>query len=570
MLKRQQGILCDMAEQHTWEHLNQRFSSLLASPLNGQTAPGLLEEWVSLNRAVYQTRGELIRTYYAYSTDDQAKAAHDAFVRDHYPRLAAASKDFIGRLIESGTDYPAEWRQFINATNLDQPSEELLALQGEEEQLGKSFQQIRASTIYHSEGQEVEPGELAAKLQHPDRDTRRAAYMGLIGSEHTKEDELNELFVKLHGIRTRIAQAAGYDTYYDYAVGKGVLKNKAYTPEDTRTFREGVKKYIVPLFLELRQGRKKSLELEDLQPWDTMLNPFGVTPMAEFSSDADALDRAERVLDKLDPEFGDVLRKLRADNLIDIESRASKARHGEAGWLPETEQPFLIMHIGPRAFNIQLLFHELGHAIHFAMMPKGQPYEVYDTPLEFAEFISQTFEVITTPLSEEFFKADELKIVNYLLLERICFEIMNMTKLDEFQEAVYKEKSLDAEKVNVIYDRIDADYPTGVEWGDVAYLRPYFWKNFTMFSSPFYRFEYAIAWVAALQFQETYQNKPGESLAKFKSAMRLGFTRSARELFEEAGINLRFGEETLAQTANDLRTRMVLVSVPDRLRFLLS
>ncbi|MFC5849329.1 M3 family metallopeptidase, partial [Deinococcus petrolearius] len=346
--------------------------------------------------------------------------------------------------------------------------------------------------------------------------------------------------------------------YYDYAVQKGVLKNKAYTPEDTRTFRQGVKKYIVPLFLELRQGRRKTLGLEELQPWDTMLNPFGVTPMAEFSSDADALDRAERVLDKLDPEFGDVLRRLRTHHLIDIESRASKARHGEAGWLPETEQPFLIMQIGPRAFNIQLLFHELGHAIHFAMMPQGQPYEIYDTPLEFAEFIAQTFEIITTPLSDTFFQPSELDIVNYLLLERICFEIINMTKLDEFQEAVYKEASLDPQKVNAIYNTIDAQYPTGVEWGDAAYLRPYFWKNLTMFSNPFYRFEYAVAWVAALQFQNEYQRNPEASLSNFKAAMRRGFTRPARELFQEAGINLRFDEAALAQTAAELRSRMVV------------
>ncbi|MFC5849488.1 hypothetical protein [Deinococcus petrolearius] len=197
-----------------WDQLGQRFSTLLTLPLSAETAPRALDEWVTLNRAVYQTRGELIRKYYAHSTNEQAKAEHDAFVRDHYPRLAAASHTFIQQLVASGAAYPAEWRHFIEVTAFEPPSEELLALMGEEDQLGKSFQQIRASTTYHLEGKEVQPGELAAQLQHPDRATRRAAYLGLIGSEHAKEDELNALFVKLHGLRTRIAQATGHETYY--------------------------------------------------------------------------------------------------------------------------------------------------------------------------------------------------------------------------------------------------------------------------------------------------------------------------------------------------------------------
>lgn len=544
--------------QPTWEHLNQRFSALLAAPLTAQTAPQYLEEWKQLNRAIYQARGELIRAYYAHSTDAQAKENHDQFVRDHFPRLNAASTQFIQRLAASGVDYPATWQQFVAHTPSGAPSEELLALFGEENQLGKSFQQIRASTVYRVDGEEVQPGQLAAKLQHPDREERRKAYLGLIGSEHQKDDELNELFVKLHGIRTRISHLCGFRNYYEYAVNRGPLHNKAYTSSEVFAFREAIKKHIVPLFLELRRIRKSSLGVQELRPWDNMLNPFGITPMAQFSDDEDVLNRTQQVLNRLDPELGTLFGNLRSEQLIDIESRPDKARNGYSSILPETEQPFVIMHIGPRAFNIHLLFHELGHALHYAMMPKDQPYEVYATPLEFAEFISQTFEIITVPFLREFFNEKELEIVDYLLLERVCFDIINTSKLDEFQERVYKEEAVDSNLVSKIYDEVDASYPTGVEWGEMAYIRPYFWKNLTLFSSPFYRFEYGVAWVAALKFQGMYQEDPQRSLNRFKDSMRLGFTRSPRELFQTAGIHLDFGEKTLAQTAQELRRRMLI------------
>lgn len=544
--------------QANWEHLNQRFSALLAAPLTAKTAPECLEEWRRLNRAVYQTRGELVRAYYAHSTDAQAKEIHDQFVRDHFPRLTAASTQFIQRLAASGVDYPDTWQQFVAHTPPEAPSEELLALLGEENLLGKSFQQIRASTVYRVDGEEVQPGHLAAKLQHPDREERRKAYLGLIGSEHQKDDELNALFVRLHGIRTHISHLHGFKNYYEYALNKGPLHNKAYTPDEIFAFREAVKKHIVPLFLELRRIRKNSLGVQELRPWDNMLNPFGITPMAQFSSDEDVLNRTQRALDELDTELGSVFRNLRSENLIDIEARPDKARNGYSSILPETEQPFVIMHIGPRAFNIHLLFHELGHALHYAMMPKGQPYEVYATPLEFAEFISQTFEAITVPLLQEFFKVNELNIIYYLLLERACFDIVNTSKLDEFQERVYKQEIMDSKIVSEIYDEVDATYPTGVEWGEAVYLRPYFWKNLTLFSNPFYRFEYGVAWVAALQFQGMYQQDPQGSLDRLKNSMRLGFTRSPKELFQTAGIHLVFNEEILAQTAQDLRERMLI------------
>lgn len=541
-----------------WELLDQRFTALLASPLDAETAPQALQDWLALNRALYQTRGELIRAYYAHSTDEQAKTAHDNFVRDYFPKLAAASTQFIQRVASSGVDYPATWRQFASTAHPDQPSGDLLTLQGEENQLGKSFQQIRASTVYRVDGEEVQPGQLAAKLQHPDREERRKAYLGLIGSEHQKDDELDDLFVNLHGLRTRIAEQSGFRTYYDYALERGPLRNKAYTPEDTLKFREAVKKHIVPLFLELRRLRKKSLGVEHLRPWDNMLNPFGVTPMAEFADEADALDRTARVLDRLDPEFKTIFEKLRSESMIDIESRPDKARNGYSSILPETEQSFVIMHIGPRAFNIHLLFHELGHATHYAMAPKGQPYEVYTPPLEFAEFVSQTFELITTPLLQEFFRQEELEVVNYLLLERVCFEILNTCKLDEFQEMLYKQQSVDKQAIASIYEEVDTQYPTGVEWGDAAYLRPYFWKNFTLYGSPFYRFEYAVAWVTALQFQNSYQKDQQGVLSRLKSAMRLGYTRSTKELFQEAGIDLQFDERLLAQTSDELRARLMV------------
>lgn len=541
-----------------WGHLAERFESLLAQPLEPATAPDLLRQWTHLNRAVYQERGQLIRAYYAHSTDAPAKDAHDAFVRDHFPKLAAASAEFLQRIVAAGVNYPDEWRPFVQSLPNQPVSEEVLALQGEENQLGKAFQQIRASTVYQVNGQEVQPGTLAAKLQHPDREERRSAYLGLIGSEHTKDEELNDLFLRLHGIRTQMAQAAGYSTYYDYALQQGPLRHKAYSARDTASFRESVKKHVVPLFLELRALRKRSLGLSELRPWDTMLNPFGVTPMAQFGDEADIFDRTAQVLERLDPEFRDIFDQLRVQGLLDIESRPDKARNGYSSILPVTQQPFILLHMGPRAFNIHLLFHELGHAVHYAVMPKGQPYEVYAPPLEFAEFIAQTVELLTAPLLHSFFEENELFIVHYLLLERVCFEIVNMCKLDEFQERLYSQQHLSKEDLIALYDDIDAQYPTGMEWGDAAFLRPYFWKNFTLFSSPFYRFEYAVAWVAALQFQNNFQHDPTGALGQFKSAMQLGFTRSPKELFKAAGIDLHFDEKTLRDTAHDLRMRLMV------------
>jgi len=539
-----------------WNALHDRFAALLVQPITSETAPALLEEWASLDRLTYQYRAELVRAYYAHTTDEAAKTAHDAFAKDHYPLLTHLSDRFLGKLTASAVEYPQAWAHFATSINPEEASEELLALQGEETQLGRSFQRIRASTVYVVDGEETTPGALAAKLQHPDREERKKAYLGLIGSEHNKDQELLELFVDLHQLRTRIAWANGYKNYYDYTTKRGRLSKKSYTPEDTHVFRRAVRKHILPLFQKIREQRKNLLELEHLRPWDTMINPFGTTPVANFSDDTDALDRTGRVLERFDTEFSNIFQLLRQEDRLDIESRPDKARNGYASIMPETGQPFLIMNIGPRPFNIHLLFHELGHTLHYALIPKFSPAKMYDMDLEFSESISQTIELLTAPLLSEFFAPNELEIVYYLLLERICHDLIIMCKLDEFQEIIYKLDHLTGEQAERIYDEIDSTYNVGVTWGDASYLKPYFWKNFTLFSEPFYRFEYAVAWVAALQVQTQYQRDPEKTLHRLKQAMRLGNSRAPRELFEVAGIDLTFNEDLLARAAADLEGRL--------------
>lgn len=543
-----------------WNRLHNRFSVLLTQPITPETAPALLGEWESLDRQAYQYRAELVRAYYAHTTDEAAKAAHDSFVKDHYPELTDLSDRFLRKLAVSSVKYPKEWEHFVTSVNPEESSEELLALLGEETQLGRSFQKIRASTTYIVDGQETTPGALAAKLQHPDREERKKAYLGLIGSEHGKDRELLQLFVKLHGLRTRIAHVTGYGNYYEYITKRGRLRAKAYTPEDTHVFRSAVRKHILPLFLKIREQRKILLGLDQLRPWDTMVNPFGITPMADFSSESDALDKTGRTLERFDKEFYQIFSRLREENLIDVESRPDKARNGYASIMPETGQPFLIMHIGPRPFNIHLLFHELGHTLHYAMIPERSSSKMYAMDLEFSEFVSQTIELLTAPFLNEFFKTEELPIVYYLLLERICHDIIMMCKLDEFQEVIYQMDHLTEQLAEEIYDEIDSKYQVGVTWGDAGYLRPYFWKNYTLFSEPFYRFEYAVAWVAALQVQTQYQQAPKEALDRLKQGMRLGNSRPPRELFQLAGVDLTFDEELLARAAADLEGRLAASS----------
>ncbi len=85
-----------------------------------------------------------------------------------------------------------------------------------------------------------------------------------------------------------------------------------------------------------------------------------------------------------------------------------------------------------------------------------------------------------------------------------------------------------------------------VDWSGYEEIRASSWqRQLHLFHAPFYYVEYGIAQLGALQLWMKSKEDPRRALANYRSALKLGGTRTLPELFAAAGIRFDFSEKTL-------------------------
>jgi oligoendopeptidase F len=66
---------------------------------------------------------------------------------------------------------------------------------------------------------------------------------------------------------------------------------------------------------------------------------------------------------------------------------------------------------------------------------------------------------------------------------------------------------------------------------------------------PFYYIEYGIAQLGAIAVWKNYRENPAKGLARYLDALRLGYTKTIREIYETAGIPFSFSQEYVHELA---------------------
>jgi oligoendopeptidase F len=86
----------------------------------------------------------------------------------------------------------------------------------------------------------------------------------------------------------------------------------------------------------------------------------------------------------------------------------------------------------------------------------------------------------------------------------------------------------------------------GVDWMGFEAERMTGWhRKLHIFQAPFYYVEYGMAQVGALQVWRNALRNQSDAVATYRSALKLGGTRSLPELFRAAGAEFRFDEPML-------------------------
>jgi oligoendopeptidase F len=126
-----------------------------------------------------------------------------------------------------------------------------------------------------------------------------------------------------------------------------------------------------------------------------------------------------------------------------------------------------------------------------------------------------------------------------------------MTTIDSFQHWIYTHPGHTPEaRTNHWMSLLDR-FGGLVDWSGYEQFRQSLWqRQLHLFHAPFYYIEYGIAQIGALQLWMKSRQDLRKALANYRSALKLGGTRTLPELFAAAGIQFDFTEKTLRPLMN--------------------
>ncbi|HWZ21547.1 MAG TPA: M3 family oligoendopeptidase [Cytophagaceae bacterium] len=411
----------------------------------------------------------------------------------------------------------------------------------EMEQEAHKYGAISGAMMVEINGKELTMQQASDFLQSTDRNEREQAYIKISERRYKERNKLHDLYSKLILLRNKAALNADFPNYRDYMfIAMGRFD---YKPEDCFSFHEAVASEVVPLLNELATERKKQLKLDQLKPWDSGVNYFGKKPLKPFESSAELLDKTIECFRKIDRYLGDCIGTMKTMGHLDLESRKGKAPGGYNYPLDEIGVPFIFMNATSNLRDLVTMVHEGGHAFH-SFLAKDLELNVFKhPPSEVAELASMSMELISMEYWDIFFKdKKELARAKREHLEGIIQTLPWVATIDRFQHWVYENPTHSIEERKKKWNEVYAMFANTVtDWTGQEKYRNFLWqKQLHLFEVPFYYIEYGIAQLGAIAVWKNYKENPKKGFEQYVNALKLGYTKPIKEIYQTAGIKFDF------------------------------
>ena len=405
----------------------------------------------------------------------------------------------------------------------------------------QKYQGITGAMSVTLNGQEYTLEQAATFLKDTNRETRKNAWQSISNRRLVEKDTLNDLFNTLRALRQQVAQNANFDNFRDYMFA--ALGRFDYTPEDCFQFHEAIEKTVVPVLAKHASARKKALALPSLQPWDMEVDTSGKLALKPFKDGAELIEKSINCFGKLDPFLGERLLAMKANGLFDVESRKGKAPGGYNYPLAETGAPFIFMNSAGTFRDLTTMVHEGGHAIHTFVTADLELNDFKHCPSEVAELASMSMELISMDHWDEFFtNPEELNRAKQEQLKDVLKTLPWVAVVDQFQHWIYTHPEHSTEERSVAWKNIFEKFGGNfIDWTDHQEAELNLWqKQLHIFEVPFYYIEYGMAQLGAIAVWKNYKENPKKGLEQYLDALKLGYTKTIREIYETAGIKFDF------------------------------
>lgn len=530
-----------------WENIEPLYKDLCGRPINSVEE---LEHWLcdrsELEAALEEDFGWRYIRMTCDTNNKELLQNFQYFATEIEPKVAPYSNELNKKLITSKwVDKLDSEKYFIYLRgvkkSLELFREQNIPIQTEIQVEQQKYQSITGSMSVHIGDKEFTLEQASVFLKDTDRTKRQEVWEKITARRIKDKEQLDQLFNHLKGLRHKIGVNAGFENFRDYMFQ--ALGRFDYTPQDCYAFHEAIEKEIVPILREQAAKRRIALNFIVLKPWDTDVDITGRPALKPFNSGNELIEKSIQCFSNINRYLGERLEIMKDNGLFDVESRKGKAPGGYNYPLSETGAPFIFMNSANTFRDLTTMVHEGGHAVHTFLTADLELNDFKHCPSEVAELASMSMELISMDNWDVFFdNAEDLKRAKHDQLFDVLKTLPWVAVVDQFQHWIYTNPEHTVAERTEAWIKIYEPFGAGfVDWSEHQEAEANLWqKQLHIFEVPFYYIEYGMAQLGAIAIWKNYKEDPEKGLQQYFDALKLGYTKTIKEIYETAGIKFDF------------------------------
>ncbi len=393
---------------------------------------------------------------------------------------------------------------------------------------------VKFPSITGEHGQEVPitHGNYISLMEHKDRRIRRDAFLGLYSVYRQFRNTLAAAF------SANVKQAVFYAKARNYASSRQHSLAENEVPELVYDNLVAAVRKNLPLLHRYVRVRKETLGLDDIHMYDLY-----VPMVAEFDRIYTYEEAKAIVTEGLAPlgeEYGKILRAGFENRWVDVYENEGK-RSGAYSWGVYGSHPYVLMNFHGTLNDVFTLAHEMGHSIHSYYSDAAQPYVYAGYKIFVAEVASTCNEALL--IRHLLNRTEETQEKRYLInhfLESFRGTLFRQTMFAEFEAAAHRKaqegETLTASALGELYHKLNEDY-----FGPEMVVDPeidYEWERIPHFYTPFYVYQYATGFSAAVAISSRILSGDETALAGYKKFLQGGCSLPPIDLLKLCGVDM--------------------------------
>lgn len=369
-------------------------------------------------------------------------------------------------------------------------------------------------------------------MESPDRAVREGAFKTLYGQIAS----LKNTFAAIY--RGNLKQAKFYAQSRKYSSARAMYLADSNVPESVYDNLLSAVHEALPMMYRYVAVRKKVLGVDKLHMYDVY------TPIVAAQNQTYEFEQAKQmVLEALKPMGEDYLSHAREgleNRWIDIYPNKGK-KGGAYSWGCYDSQPFILLNYTKNLDSVFTLIHEMGHSIHSYYSITAQDYAYSDYKIFVAEVASTCNECLL--MHDLLKKTTDKEQRKYLLnhyLDSFKGTLFRQTMFAEFEKTAHdycaQGKPLTAEALSQMYLELNQKYfgPDMEKDEEIAYE----WMRIPHFYTPFYVYQYAIGYSAAVALSAKILKEGKPAVDAYMSFLKGGESKDPIDLLKMAGVDM--------------------------------